>query len=123
MKMRIVAAAAVLVSVGIHLKLWFDGMKDVHVVGPAFLANVAGGLVIVVLLLRWRHWLPPVLAICFGASTLGAFTIASTVGLFGDHETWHGSYVFVAAAVEIVAIVTGAALVLEEESPGTASGG
>jgi fluoride ion exporter CrcB/FEX len=114
MKLRIVAALAVLVSVGIHLKLWFDGMKDIHVVGPAFLANVAGGLVIVVLLVRWKHWLPPVLAICFGASTLGAFTIASTVGLFGDHETWHGSYVLVAATVEVLAVVTGAAVVLEE---------
>jgi hypothetical protein len=114
MRLRIVAAVAVLASVGVHLKLWFDGMKDVHVIGPLFLLNVLGGLVIAVLLVRWTHWVPPVLAICFGASTLGAFTLASTIGLFGDHESWSGSYVYVAAVVELVAIVTGAALVLEE---------
>lgn len=114
MSIRYVAAASVVVSVAIHLTLWLQGMRDVHVIGPAFLVNVVSGLVIAVLLVRWHHWLPGALAACFGLATLGAFTLASTVGLFGTQESWAGFYVFAAASAEIVAIVTGLAVVLED---------
>ena len=43
MTVRILAAVAVLVSAAVHLYLWFDGMRDAHVVGPAFLLNAVGG--------------------------------------------------------------------------------
>lgn len=117
MTLRYTAAVAVLVSVVIHLVLWFQGMRSVHVIGPAFLLNVAGGVVIAVLLLRWRHPGAGVLAACFGAATLGAFTLASTIGLFGDHESWEGFSVFAAATVEIVAIAAGLAILLEDPEP------
>lgn len=108
MILRALAAAAVLVSAGDHLRLWLDGVRHVHLIGPAFLANVAGGLVIAVLLLVWASWLAPLLAAGFGFATLGAFTVATTsMGLFGDHETWQGSYVWIATAAEVVAIVAG----------------
>ena len=80
---RIVTAVAALVSAYVHLKLWLDGMRDVDVIGPAFLFNAVAGLVIAVLLLAWRHWAPGFLAAGFGASTLGAFILSTTVGLFG----------------------------------------
>ena len=114
MTLRTVAAAAVLVSAGIHLKLWLDGMRDVHVIGPAFLLNVSAGLMITALLVTWHHWLAPLLAAGFGAATLGGFLIAVTVGLFGDHEKWQGPYVFAAAAVELVALLTGLAAAASE---------
>jgi len=117
MTLRYVAAVAVLVSVAIHGWLWLDGMSDVHVIGPAFLVNVVSGIVIAALLVRWRHWAPAALAACFGLATLGAFTLASTVGLFGTHERWQGFYVFGAASAELVAIVLGLALVLEDPEP------
>jgi hypothetical protein len=117
MILRYVAAAAVLTSVAIHGWLWLDGMRDVHVIGPAFLVNVVAGVVIATLLVRWRHWLAAVLTACFGLSTLGAFTLASTIGLFGTHERWQGFYVFGAATAELVAIVLGLALVLEDPEP------
>jgi hypothetical protein len=117
MTTRYVAALAVLASAAIHLTLWLQGMRDVHVIGPAFLVNVGSGIVIAVLLVRWRHWLPGALAACFGLATLGAFTLASTIGLFGDHPSWEGFYVFGAAAAEIVAIMAGLALVLEDPEP------
>jgi hypothetical protein len=105
---RLVAAAAVLVSAGVHLKLWLDGMRHLHVVGPAFLLNVAAGVGIAALLVGWRSLLAPLVAAGFGASTLGAFTIATTsLGLFGDHEKWQGPYVWTAAAAELVAIAAG----------------
>jgi len=91
----------------------------VHVIGPAFLLNVTGGIVIAALLVRWRHPGAGVLAACFGMATLGAFTLASTIGLFGDHETWAGFSVFTAATVEIVAIVMGLAIMLEDPTSET----
>ena len=104
---RQVAAAAVTVSALLHLRMWFNGVRD-QSVGPAFMMNAIGGLVIAVLLLTWRHWLPLLLAVGFGVSTFGAFAIAATVGLFGVHDHWTGGYVWTAAISEMVAV--GAAL-------------
>ena len=114
MKMRILAAAAVLVSAAIHLKLWFDVFRHTDVVGPAFMVNAVGGAVIAVLLVTWRHWIPLVLAVGFGVATLGAFIIAATVGLYGVHENWTGWEVWTAAAAEVVAIVAAGTILLRE---------
>ena len=110
---RIVTAVAAVVSAYVHLKLWLDGMRDVDVIGPAFLFNAVAGLVIAVLLLTWRHWVPGFLAAGFGASTLGAFILSATVGLFDVHEQWTGGYQLTAAAAEVVCII-GGLLVLRE---------
>lgn len=114
MRMRLLAAAAVLVSAAVHLKLWIDVFRDEDVVGPAFLANAFGGLVIAVLLVLWRHWLPLLLTVGFGASTIGAFVIAATVGLFGVHEHWTGGYVWTAFVSEVVAILAGVLAAVRE---------
>lgn len=116
MRLRVLAAAAVLVSAAVHLKLWLDGFRDISVIGPAFLLNAVGGLVIAVLLVTWRHWIPLVLALGFGISTLGAYLISATVGLFGVHEVWTGVWVITAEVSEVVAIVT-SVLALRKERP------
>jgi hypothetical protein len=113
---RIVAAVAVLVSAYVHLRLWLDGVRHQDVIGPAFMLNAVAGVVIAILLVAWHHWLPGFLTAGFGASTLAAFTIASTVGLFDVHTEWKGGYVWTAAIAEVVAIVTGL-LILWRESP------
>jgi hypothetical protein len=104
MKTRLFAALAVLVSAGVHLDMWFNGVRH-QSVGPAFLLNFAGGVVIAALLVAWRHWAPLLLAVGFGLSTLGAFTIAATVGLFGVHDHWTGGYVWTAIISEVAAIL------------------
>jgi hypothetical protein len=112
---RWLAALAVLVSAYVHFHLWSDGMKDLNVVGPAFLLNAIGGVVIAVLLVAWRHWIPGFLTLGFGISTLGAFIIATLPsGFFDVHEHWVGGYVWAAAISEAIAIVTGAALLLQD---------
>lgn len=105
MNMRLLAAAAALVSGAVHLKLWFDGTRDLDVIGPAFMVNAISGLVIAVLLLAWRHWVPLFLAVGFGLSTLGAFIISATVGLFDVHASWSGFYTWAAFVSELVIIV------------------
>jgi hypothetical protein len=114
MRMRMIVALALLVSAGVHLKLWLGGVKSEHVIGPAFMLNAVAGVVIAVLLVTWRHWIPLFLAAGFGVGTLGAFIIAATVGLFGVHEQWVGGYVWAAAISEAVAIVLGGLLLLRE---------
>ena len=104
-KLRMLAAAAVLVSAAVHLYLWFDVFRHTEVVGPAFMVNAIGGNIIAVLLVTWRHWIPPLFAVGFGASTLGAFIIAATVGLYGVHEHWTGWEVWTAAATKVIAIL------------------
>ncbi len=116
MTMRALAALAVLISAAVHLYLWFDGVRDDDVIGPAFMLNAVGGALIAVLLLAWRHWIPPFLAVGFGLSTLAAFIISASVGLFGFESTWEGWEVWTAAAAEVVAVVTGA-LLLREDNP------
>jgi len=116
-------ALAVLVSAYVHLKLWLDGFRDLDKIGPAFMANAIGGVVIAVLLVVWRHWLPPLLAVGFGLSTLGAFIISATWGLFGLNEQWTGWAVWTAAGAEVVAIILGAVVLMQElraRSTGTA---
>jgi hypothetical protein len=113
MKMRMVAAAGVLVSAAVHLYLWFSAFRHTNIVGPAFMLNAIGGATIAVLLVTWQHWVPLLLAFGFGASTLGAFIIAATVGLFGVHEHWTGWTVWTAAVSEIIVMVVAGAALLE----------
>jgi len=107
MKLRILVAAAVLVSGAVHLILWADGIRDISVIGPLFLLNAVAALVIAGAALFWRTWLPLLMAAGFGASTLVAFVISATVGLFGVHESWTGGYVVTANVAELVALVGG----------------
>ena len=101
-------AAAVLVSGAVHLQLWADGFRDISVIGPLFLLNAVAALVIAGAVLRWRGWPPLLVAVGFGASTLGAFVISATVGLFGVHEVWNrGGYAGTANVSELVAVVVG----------------
>jgi hypothetical protein len=114
MSVRLLAAAAVLVSAYVHLHLWLDGYRHDNVVGPLFLVNFVAGVGIAVLLVTRRDWIAPFLAFGFGASTLGGFAIAAQWGLFGDHEKWEGPYVWTATAAEAVAIVAGLYLLAAE---------
>jgi hypothetical protein len=112
--MRVLAAAGVLVSGAVHFKLYFDWAHENDKVGPAFLLNAAAGLVIAILLVGWRHWIPPLLAVGFGLSTLAAFVTAATVGLFGVSEAWTGWAVWTAAVSELVAIAAGGTVLWQE---------
>ena len=63
---------------------------------------------------RYRHPSQAGEWLSFGVSTLGAFVVASTVGLFGVHEHWIGWPVWTAAVSEVIAIVAGGALLTRD---------
>lgn len=118
MILRISAAVAVLVSAAVHLLMWLEWARSDDFLGPSFLLNAVGGGVIAVLLVAWRHWLPGLLAAGFGLSTLAAFVLAATVGLFGTTATWNGWEVWTTAVAEVVAIVAGTLVLVNEARSG-----
>ena len=115
MLLRWVTASAVLVSALVHLWLWwFDGFSSIDVIGPLFLLNAAAGTAIAAATLLWRHWLPLLASVGFGAGTLGAFVVSATVGLFGIQERWTGAAVWIAAVSEAVAVLAGTLALVRE---------
>lgn len=100
-------AAGVLLSADVHLQLWTEGFRTIHLIGPLFLLNAAGGLVIGVAVVTWRHWLPLLAAVGFGAATLIAFWLSVTVGLLGLKEVATGTPQILAEVAEIVAFLCG----------------
>lgn len=110
---RAIGALAAVVSAVVHLYLWFDGVKDQGTVGALFVVNVVAGVVIAVMLVRWKHWIPLVLLAGFGATTFGAFLIAVNGTLFGIHTDWSW-YAWVAAVSEIVAVAVGVVAAAQE---------
>ncbi|MCV2395256.1 hypothetical protein OEB99_13135 [Actinotalea sp. M2MS4P-6] len=105
---RSLTSASVMLSGVVHLVLWAQGMSGLSVVGPAFLVNAVAGLALGVLVQLWDHWLPLLASAGFGAATLGAFVLSTTVGFFGVHEQWRGPAVWLAAVSEALAIALGA---------------
>ena len=114
MVMRAVGALAAVVTAVVHLYLWFDGVRDQGTVGQLFLVNVVAGAVIAVLLVAWRSWVPLFLLAGLGATTLAAFVISTTAGLYGIHTTWDSWYAWVAAISEIGAVLVAVVAGLNE---------
>lgn len=111
---RGLTAASVLLSAVVHLELWVQGMSVVPVIGPAFLVNAVGGLVIGVALVVWDHALPLLAAIVFGLTTLGAYVMSITVGLFGVQEQPGGAAATISAVSEVTAVVFAVVALLAE---------
>jgi hypothetical protein len=83
---RGLSAALLLAVGGSHLLLWFVGYGAIPRIGVSFLANAAGALFLAAAMMavRPRHVpLTAALGALFIAGTLGALTLALTVGLFG----------------------------------------
>ncbi|WP_165799995.1 MULTISPECIES: hypothetical protein [Isoptericola] len=113
---RSLAALGVLVSAVVHLVLWTRGYDDIDLVGPLFLVNAAGGVVLATLMLTWRHWLPLVGGILFGAVTLLAFVTSATSDLLGISPEVIGVNELVAAAAELVAVVASTVALVREQA-------
>jgi hypothetical protein len=111
--LRIVGAALLAATAGIHLDLWLDGYRDIETIGPMFLLNVVAGFGLALLLLVTPHrFLPWVAAL--GALTmlgsLAALILSTTVGLFGFVETtaaalwWETFWVELVGALVLTAL-------------------
>ena len=95
--------AGLLVWVGtIHLHLWMEGYRDIPTVGPLFLADAVGGLVLAAVLLVWPRPLAGLLGAGFMISTLGGLILSLNVGLFGFRESFEASFVVETIILESV---------------------
>jgi hypothetical protein len=113
------AAIAILITGAVHLELWLrHGYRGIPTIGPLFLLNaIAAGVIAAGLL--WRGGLLLELAgLGYAASTLAAFLISVSHGLFGFVDTIHGTAQTVAGVAEIAAIVLLVAAVLGSRATG-----
>ena len=109
--LRVVAAASLVASGIIHLKLWQDGYRDFPDanLGRSFLLNALGSFAVAVAVVVWRHWLPLVAGLVIVDATMVAFGLsrATDDGVFGFTENGFNPSpeAVLALAAEIVAAV------------------
>ena len=108
---RLVIAAAMVVSGGVHAYLYLHGYGHIPTVGTGFLVQAsvfcAVGVLLAVGAPRWFGWASGLLS----AGALAAFGLSRTVGLFGFVETgWEPApYALISVIVEAVAVLADAA--------------
>ncbi|ROS43783.1 hypothetical protein [Amycolatopsis thermoflava] len=114
--LRILVVLGLLGSAWVHWDLWIGGdLQNYPTVELLFLVNVIAGVVIAVAVLFWRHWLPVLAAIGFGAVTLGAYLISLTPGgLFGVREQFATSAETWGVVTEAGCVVFGVALLFAQ---------
>jgi hypothetical protein len=106
----------VLWSAYIHFHLWDEpnGYRQISVIGPLFLLQSIGGLILGLAVVAVRRLWVAIAAAGFGVSTLIGFllTVELPKGLFNYKESWSAPFAHLAFAVEIaltaVLLVAGA---------------
>ena len=112
--LALVGAALLVWSSAIHILLWSDGYDSIPVIGPLFLAQGIGGIVVALVVAVFRRL--AVLAV--GAVTLAATAVGLLltvyVGLFGFQESLAVPYAMSSLVIEFTgaAVLVVAALVL-----------
>jgi ABC-type multidrug transport system permease subunit len=92
----------------IHLRVWFDGYRELPIIGPLFILNAIGSGVLAAALLaapaRLRG-LAAIVTALFTAGTLMGLVLSLTVGLFGMHEVLQAPFVIVTLVVETAGVM------------------
>jgi hypothetical protein len=120
----VVGGALIIWSSAVHFHLWESvGYKQIPTIGPLFLLQSIGGLVIGLAVLAFRQVWAALLGFGFALSTLGGFLLSVTHGLFGFTETWQAPFAMEAFAIELtiaVVLAIAAALCLAGSAPSRA---
>jgi hypothetical protein len=92
----------------IHWHLWSTGYKHLHVVGPLFLANAVGGVLVALAVLavpsRWLSLTAGAGALMAGG-TLAGLAISINIGLFGFKDFLNAPFARLSVWVESAALV------------------
>jgi hypothetical protein len=98
-----IGAAFLVWSAVIHLELWADGYRDISVIGPLFLAQGIGCIILglAIVALRWLALLAA--GAVAGVATAGGLLLSVHVGLFGYTESLSVPYATLSLAVEFTA--------------------
>jgi hypothetical protein len=104
-----IAGAALLIWSGvIHIRLWSDGYRDISVIGPLFIVQGAGTIVIAVILVVFRRLVLLAAGAVALAATAVGLLLSVHIGLFGYRESLAVPY----AGSSLVVEFTGAAILL-----------
>lgn len=105
---RIAGAVLLLGGGWVHLHLWQVGYRTIEVVGPLFLADAVTSAGLAVALVATGGLVPVLATVLFEIGAIVGLIVASTVGLFGFHETGVGvgAYIVAAYAAEGGAVVS-----------------
>jgi hypothetical protein len=98
--------AAVLLLIGgiIHYDLWTSGYRSIPRIGPLFMANFVGSIVLAMAVVVSRRATVTLAGIAFAAGSLAALILSRTVGVFGFSETIWTTQAVQTLASEIGAI-------------------
>jgi hypothetical protein len=122
----VAGALLVLWSAYIHFHLWQSvGYKHIATIGPLFLAQWIGGLVLGVLVAAVRRVWAAILGVGFALVTIAGFLVTVDRGLFGFKESWAAPFAHEAFYVEIAAAVIlliAGALCLVRSAPAARTG-
>jgi hypothetical protein len=96
----VLGAAMVAWSGAIHLHLWMGGYRNIHIIGPLFLAQAITAFVIalVVVALRWAT--SALVGALFLASTIAGLVISGWHGLFGFRDSLTAPFATLSLVVE-----------------------
>ena len=109
----VAASLLIIWSSYIHFHLWQSlGYRHIATIGPLFLLQSIGGVLIGLLIIASRRVWSAVLGAGFAVSTMVGFLLSVEVGLFGFKDTWSAPFAHEAFALEIaiigVCIIAGA---------------
>jgi hypothetical protein len=98
-----IGAAFLVWSAVIHLELWGDGYSDISVIGPLFLAQGIGCIVLGVAIVAFRSLALLAAGAVAGAATAVGLLLTVHGGLFGYTESLAVPYATLSLAVEFTA--------------------
>lgn len=88
----VTGAFCVAASAYIHLHLWQEGYRNLHIVGPLFLAQAVTGFVMAGATIATRSRLVAVAGALFLLATIGGLVTSDLFGLFGFHDSFDAPY-------------------------------
>jgi hypothetical protein len=110
---RLIGAGLLVWMAWIHWHLWSTGYKHLHVVGPLFLVNAVGGVLVALAVLavpaRWLSLTAAAGALMAGGTLVG-LAISINSGLFGFTDYLNAPFARLSVWVESAAIVVLAAV-------------
>jgi hypothetical protein len=96
-------AAFLVWSAVIHLMLWDDGYSGISIIGPLFLAQGIGSIVLAVAIVAFRRLALLAAGAVAGAATAVGLLLTAHGGLFGYTESLSVPYATLSLAVEFTA--------------------
>jgi hypothetical protein len=101
----IVGAALIVATAAIHLHLWLAGYRHVPRLGPLFLAQASGGIVLAAFLAAGRHTVTVIAGVLYMAASAGGLILSATVGFVGIHDGLGVPWATPSLIVELVGLV------------------